>query len=96
MIGHLGLYLASKWADLPEVVITMIALARHFSDASTAAIAVVCAASIGGTALDERSLNNCVCQIAASASLQIFAIERTHSNGYSPFAVSPKKKFVVN
>lgn len=33
--------------DLPEVVQTMMALARHLRDASTAATAVVCVTSAG-------------------------------------------------
>lgn len=50
MMGHLGLYLERRWADLPVVVITIIAAAKHLAEASTAAIATVWAASIGGTA----------------------------------------------
>lgn len=47
IIGQRGLYLEIRYADLPEVVITMIAAASDFADASTAAIATVCAASKG-------------------------------------------------
>lgn len=41
MIGHFGLYLETRCADLPEVVRTTIAAAMHFVAASTVAIAVV-------------------------------------------------------
>lgn len=50
MIGHLGRYLAMRWAECPDVVMTMIAAARHLADASTEAIAMVWATSIGGNA----------------------------------------------
>lgn len=91
MIGQRGLYFAIRCAERPDVVMTMMALAKHLTDASTEATATACVASIGGSALLDRSWKICVCQIAASASLQILAIVRTHSSGYSPFAVSPVK-----
>lgn len=48
MTGHLGLYLEMRWADLPDVVMTIIAAARLFADASTAEMATVLATSSGG------------------------------------------------
>lgn len=39
--------------------------------------------------VDVRSENNCFCQTAVSASLQMVAMVRTHPNGYAPLAVSP-------
>lgn len=48
MTGHLGLYLEMRWADLPEVVITIIAAARLLADASTEEMATVLATSSGG------------------------------------------------
>jgi hypothetical protein len=50
MMGHLGRYLEMRWAERPDVVMTMIAAARHLADASTEAIAMVWATSIGGNA----------------------------------------------
>lgn len=47
MIGHLGRYLEIKWADLPDVVMQMMALAKHLLAASTAATPTVCAPSVG-------------------------------------------------
>lgn len=47
-MGHLGRYFEIKWADRPEVVITMNAAAMHLCDASTLAIAIEWAVSRGG------------------------------------------------
>lgn len=89
MIGHFGLYLEIRWADLPLVVMTIIADDATLADASTVAIATACAASNGVCAFDTRSENKFRCHNAASASLHVLAIVRTHSSGYSPLAVSP-------
>lgn len=40
-MGHLGLYFEIKWAERPDVVITIIAAAKDLAEASTAAIAIV-------------------------------------------------------
>jgi putative hemolysin len=55
MMGHLGRYLEIKWADLPDVVTTMMAEATHLAEASTAAMATVWAASTGGTACGKEN-----------------------------------------
>uniref|UniRef100_A0A224Y1J8 Secreted protein n=1 Tax=Panstrongylus lignarius TaxID=156445 RepID=A0A224Y1J8_9HEMI len=81
IIGQRGRYLAIRCADLPVVVITKIAAARALAEASTAAIAILWVASIGGIALLTRFEKSSLCQMAASASLQILAIVFTHSNG---------------
>lgn len=47
MIGHLGRYLDIRYALRPVVVITMMAAAMFFIEASTAAIATVVVESVG-------------------------------------------------
>lgn len=68
----------------------MMAEALPLTAASTAAMASASVLITGGIALLVKSANNCLCQIAASASLQMLAIVLTHSSGYSPLAVSPE------
>ncbi|KAE9522366.1 hypothetical protein AGLY_017235 [Aphis glycines] len=71
-----------RCAEWPEVVRTTMAAALLLLAASTAAIAILEDA-------DVKSANNCLCQTAVSASLQMVAIVRTHLTGYAPLAVSP-------
>jgi len=47
MTGHLGRYFEIKYADLPEVVMTIIADATHLLAASTAATPTAWVASMG-------------------------------------------------
>lgn len=47
IIGQRGRYFEIRWAERPVVVITITALAIALTDASTAAIAVVCVESVG-------------------------------------------------
>jgi len=46
--GHLGLYLATNWADSPDMVITIIAAAWHLNDTSTHPMLIAWAGSIFG------------------------------------------------
>jgi hypothetical protein len=54
MTGHRGRYFEIKYADLPEVVMTMMAEARHLLAASTAAIPTEWVASMGGSTYENR------------------------------------------
>lgn len=47
MIGQRGLYLETRWAERPDVVITIMAEAWHLEAASTDAMATEWAAPIG-------------------------------------------------
>lgn len=57
MIGHRGLYLEMSCADLPVVVITIIAAASLFMAALTTAIAIEVVASAGVGVFAFNSIN---------------------------------------